>query len=159
MGSDRNAAIVLAVVAVLLAILIAPYFRSPKRLVTYPVTGKITFKEDGSPMTGAILVAQAYRPEGGGPRASAELQSDGTFVLETELQGDGAVAGEHWLILNAKPPGTVDTLAAVVHGKYIDFGKTPWKFTFEPNTENHFDLQVEKPEKGAAVRRAAPPLD
>ncbi|MDB5335035.1 MAG: hypothetical protein JWN70_654 [Planctomycetaceae bacterium] len=159
MGSDRTAGIVLTVAVLLLVVLIAPYFRSPKKLETHPVTGKITFKEDGSPLTGAILVAQVLTPEGGGPRAIAEIQPDGSFILETELKGDGAVAGEHLMILNSKPPGSMEALATVVHGKYLDFGKSPWKFTFEPHTENHFDLEVEKPEKGSKTRASVIPSD
>ena len=157
--SDRAGMIVVGIAALLLMVLVEPYFRSPKKFETHPVTGKITFKEDGSPLTGAILVAQVLTPEGGGPRATAEIQPDGTFILETELKGDGAVAGEHLMILNSKPPGSMESLAAIVHRKYLDFGKSPWKFTFEPHAENHFDLQVEKPEKGTRNRPAPIPLD
>jgi len=109
--------IVVGIAALLLAVLIAPYFRSPRKFETHPVTGKITFKEDGSPLTGAILVAQVLTPESGGPRATAEIQPDGTFILKTELKGDGAIPGEYLMILNSKPPSSMEALAAIVHHK------------------------------------------
>jgi hypothetical protein len=55
-----------------------------------PVKGKITYK--GQPLTtGAVR----FEPDGYGRMASGTLQSDGTYVLSTLKEADGAVAGTH----------------------------------------------------------------
>ena len=54
-----------------------------------PVKGKVTYK--GKPLTeGRITFLPDY-----GREAHGEIQPDGTFVLTTDKDGDGAVAGEH----------------------------------------------------------------
>ena len=40
-------------------------------------------------------VRSCSSPEDTGKRATGKLQADGTFVLSTYKEGDGAVAGEH----------------------------------------------------------------
>jgi hypothetical protein len=55
-----------------------------------PVKGKVTYK--GEPLTKGII---RFEPNGYGRLASGKLQSDGTYVLSTLKDGDGAVAGKH----------------------------------------------------------------
>ncbi len=154
--SNRQGAVVVAIASVIMVALVLPYFRSTRKYETFPVTGRITFKEDGAPFTGQIIVAQSLE---GGPRASAEIQPDGTFTLETERKGDGAVVGEHILILNSRPPYGMDQLVTMVHAKYLDFGQSPWKYTFSDKEKNHLELEVEKPGKGVKIVQPATPLD
>jgi hypothetical protein len=79
-----------------------------------PVRGKVTI--DGQPMTsGRVLfapVAQGGEVNVGKP-AFGHIQSDGSFVLRTYTDGDGAVVGNHWVTIynvdteagdNASPP-------------------------------------------------------
>jgi hypothetical protein len=56
-----------------------------------PVKGKVTYK--GKPLTKGLV---KFQPDGGyGRSARGELQADGTFVLSTNKEGDGVVAGSH----------------------------------------------------------------
>lgn len=55
-----------------------------------PVKGKVTYK--GKPVTKGTV---KFEPDGYGRKASGPLQADGTFVLTTEKEGDGVVAGHH----------------------------------------------------------------
>jgi hypothetical protein len=55
-----------------------------------PVKGKVTYK--GKPLTVGTV---RFEPDGYGRMASGKLQSDGTFVLSTLKDGDGAAVGHH----------------------------------------------------------------
>jgi hypothetical protein len=55
-----------------------------------PVKGKVTYK--GQPVTKGTV---RFEPDGYGRPATGHLQSDGSFVLGTNNEGDGVVAGEH----------------------------------------------------------------
>jgi hypothetical protein len=56
-----------------------------------PVKGKVTYK--GQPVTKGVI---KFEPDGGfGRKASGQIQADGTFVLTTDKEGDGVVAGHH----------------------------------------------------------------
>jgi hypothetical protein len=54
------------------------------------VKGKVTYK--GKPLTKGMIT---FLPDGYGREAHGEIQPDGTFVLTTDKEGDGVVAGEH----------------------------------------------------------------
>ncbi len=61
----------------------------PSRPALAPVTGKVLYK--GQPLAfGSVM----FQPEGGQP-ARAVIQPDGTFVLWTYKEGDGAAIGKH----------------------------------------------------------------
>jgi hypothetical protein len=53
-----------------------------------PVKGKVTFK--GQPLTKGVI---KFRPVDQGREASGTIQRDGTFVLSTFKEGDGAALG------------------------------------------------------------------
>ncbi len=55
-----------------------------------PVKGKVTYK--GKPLTQGSVT---FEPDGFGREAHGKIQSDGTFVLATYKEADGAVAGHH----------------------------------------------------------------
>ena len=55
-----------------------------------PVKGKVTYK--GQPLTKGVI---RFEPDGYGRKASGQIQADGTFVLTTDKEGDGVVAGHH----------------------------------------------------------------
>jgi hypothetical protein len=54
------------------------------------VKGKVTYK--GQPVAKGTI---RFEPEGYGRPATGRLQSDGSFVLGTNKEGDGVVAGAH----------------------------------------------------------------
>jgi hypothetical protein len=55
-----------------------------------PVKGKVTYK--GQPVTKGSIT---FEPDGFGRDAHGQIKADGTFVLTTLKEGDGAVAGHH----------------------------------------------------------------
>lgn len=59
------------------------------RLPTAPVRGKVTYQ--GKELTHGTVM---FVPEKG-PAATGEIQRDGTYVLKTYRDGDGAVLGRH----------------------------------------------------------------
>jgi hypothetical protein len=59
-----------------------------------PVKGKVTYK--GQPVAKGRV---KFAPDGYGRPAYGQLHSDGSFVLTTEKEGDGVVAGEHRVIV------------------------------------------------------------
>lgn len=68
---------------------------------TSPVRGKVTF--NGQPVTGGSVTFRPVSTGGAlaGKPASATLQADGTYVLTTYKDGDGAVVGKHELSYSA----------------------------------------------------------
>jgi hypothetical protein len=57
---------------------------------TVPVKGKITY--NGQPLTQGSI---KFEPEDSGREAHGSIQPDGTFVLTTFKEGDGAIPGVH----------------------------------------------------------------
>jgi hypothetical protein len=55
-----------------------------------PVKGKVTFK--GKPLTDGTIT---FEPDDFGRAAHGNIQPDGSFVLTTFKDGDGAVRGHH----------------------------------------------------------------
>jgi hypothetical protein len=68
------------------------------QLETAPVRGTVTL--DGQPMTSGYVVVPTTR----GRMASGKIELDGTFVLSTYEDGDGAQVGTHPVIVNEVPP-------------------------------------------------------
>ncbi len=63
-----------------------------------PVSGTVTL--DGQPLTGGKVmfapIAQGNTAKAGKP-GFGQLNADGTFVISTYSDGDGAVVGMHWV--------------------------------------------------------------
>jgi hypothetical protein len=68
---------------------------------TASVTGMVLYKGEPVPM-GTVM----FTPVAGGPPATGEIQSDGSFVMQTYVAGDGAVIGEHSVIVTAIQPAS-----------------------------------------------------
>jgi hypothetical protein len=78
---------------------------------TVPVKGKVTYK--GQPLTQGSIT---FEPDGSGREAHGGIQPDGTFVLTTFKEGDGAVAGVHRVAVRGTGKGGKE----VVPVKYRD---------------------------------------
>ena len=63
---------------------------APNLSATLPVRGTVAYK--GKPMTGGTI---KFEPEDTGREAHSAIGPDGTFVLSTFKEGDGAIAGLH----------------------------------------------------------------
>jgi hypothetical protein len=57
---------------------------------TVPVKGKVTYK--GQPLTSGSVT---FESEENGRESHGSIQSDGTFVMTTTREGDGAMPGNH----------------------------------------------------------------
>lgn len=100
---------------------------------TAPVSGTVTL--NGEPVTGGTVMLRPIA-EGetqiAGKGASAPVQEDGSFVLTTYEQGDGAVVGKHHVSYVA--PMTVKaSLPAGGHGSPI--AKSPYRGAKPKKTE------------------------
>lgn len=61
---------------------------------TYPVTGKVTYK--GKAISGATV---SFRKKDAPRTATGITKEDGTFVLSTFATNDGALEGEHMVVI------------------------------------------------------------
>ena len=73
------------------ALLLATTLGCSDRLATYAVAGKVEFTTGGAVHVGTIELKSREH----GVQARGPIQSDGSFVLTTYQEGDGAVAGMH----------------------------------------------------------------
>ena len=77
------------------ALLVASTIGCSDRLATYPVAGKVEFTTGGAVHVGTIELKSREH----GVQARGPIQPDGSFVLTTYQDGDGAVAGMHDCVL------------------------------------------------------------
>ena len=67
---------------------------------TVPVKGKVTYQ--GKPLTQGSVT---FEPDGTGREANGSIQPDGTFVLSTFKEGDGALVGVHRIAVSGTGKG------------------------------------------------------
>jgi hypothetical protein len=120
----------------------------------YPARGRVVFT-DGDPVKlGTVeLLSDEH-----GTTATGKIEQDGTFVLGTLTDSDGAAAGGHRAIVVqvAVFDGTLQHQrdhGAMVDPLYGSYTSSPLKVTIRKAARNEIELQVEKsPKKGAAKR-------
>ena len=141
LGSYRLAAAVLYI-ATLASAVTGCGSRNPK---TYPVSGTVLFK-DGTAVTWGTIEFHGLAKQAG---ARGEIGSDGSFMLSTFGEGDGAIPGEYQVTVtqitlpvdqpfkhqHAHPPGV-----ARKHANPISSGITQ---TVRADQENKFKIEVE----------------
>ncbi len=85
---------------------------------TAPVSGKVTY--DGQPVTGGSItfapISTGNELKVGQP-ASGVVQQDGTFVLGTQSENDGAVIGRHRVLYSPPAPEPVESSGAGGHSQ------------------------------------------
>jgi hypothetical protein len=99
---------------------------------TYPVKGKVIFKENRPVTDGRIQFQSASDPQ---LKALAEIGEDGSFALTTyvgEKNVQGAPAGPYNVVVELERPAKVVALPNV--------------FTVEPH-ENDFTIAIERPRR------------
>ena len=104
-----------------------------RTMTTLPVKGKVTYK--GQPLVrGTVL----FEPDGAGREARGEIKTDGTFVLSTHKEGDGAVPGNHRVSITG---GTGKASSAKIPGKYGSLGSSKLEIEVTAEkTDYPFDL-------------------
>lgn len=118
---------------------------------TYPVSGKVTFP-DGTPLAHAqVSFESTTEPIG----AVGTTDANGVYKLTTYELDDGAIPGEHRVLVMPPPPPTPEHDEA--SGKPLVYAKTPPvidpKFsrfetsglTYTVEGAGTFDITVEKP--------------
>jgi hypothetical protein len=99
-----------------------------------PVKGKVTYK--GQPLTKGVV---EFEPRGSGRLATGKIGSDGTFVLSTFRDGDGAVAGHHRVSITGTGTKATKELVPV---KYVSAMSSGLGAEVSPErTEFNFDLK------------------
>jgi hypothetical protein len=115
----------------------------------YPVTGKVTLP-DGRPFVGAVVEFAAVE---GIHSAAGLVQDDGTYVLTSEHEGDGAPPGAYRV--RVIPPEEDETGNAddddpyyrrrkrsPLPPRYIGFDTSGLEFTVSDSGENNFDIAI-----------------
>lgn len=106
-----------------------------------PVKGKVLL--DGQPLTTGLLVA--IPPAGRG--ANGQIQSDGTFELSTNGDGDGAAIGTHKIAVIAYDgePGAGPEAGygkLLVPKRYVNPETSGLKVEVKPDEDNYLELRL-----------------
>jgi hypothetical protein len=112
---------------------------------TARVHGKVTY--NGQPLATGSLV---FVPVSPGPSAQANLDSSGNYVLGTYSTSDGAVIGEHEVMIVALtgadgPQEASDPnagLKSLIPSRYGDLKKSGLRASVKPDTDNEIDFDL-----------------
>ena len=121
---------------------------SGDRKPTARVHGKVTYK--GQPVPEASLV---FVPVDGGPSGQANADKSGSYALRTYASGDGAVVGDHKVMITAMTnPGAAmpeDSKAggpmgavSIIPQRYSDLQKSGLKATVKPKVDNEINFEL-----------------
>ena len=110
---------------------------------TVKVTGTVTY--DGAPADQAEIL---FTPKVGRP-ASAVVDSQGKFVLSTSSEGDGAVPGEHTVVVfDYYPAGKAPPMGGNAPTRYpANYGnpeQSPFRATVERGKTNDFLFEMKQ---------------
>lgn len=105
---------------------------------TYPVKGKVTYK-DGKPVTSGNILFESVSDTK--IQAAGDLQADGSFELGSNLGKPGTVAGDHRVLII--PPLAEFGQKAAVSNKYASFETSGLKATIKEGG-NTVELVIEK---------------
>ena len=122
---------------------------------TYTVSGRVAFG-DGAPVDSGTI---EFRSVEHGLNARGKISPDGAYELTTFRPGDGAVAGEHQVIVvqhlvveTARPvqhggTGHAHKPHRVVDRHYASYQDTPLACSVSSQADNVINLEVESPPK------------
>ena len=93
---------------------------------SYPVTGTVVFKDSGQPAKELVDYLVSLESESKPVGARGLIRADGSFVLETFAEGDGAILGTHKVTItalqdmkDALPEQRSPTPPPIVPAKYL----------------------------------------
>jgi hypothetical protein len=117
-------------------------------LATYPVEGKVTFK-DGKPLFGGSVEFQPVGEQKGKISARGYISPEGTYRMSTFKQHDGAIEGKHRvLVISPLPPGPIDPARppkSFIHARFQSYDTSGLEYTVTPKGPNKFDITVDPP--------------
>jgi len=114
------------------------------------MTGKVTFSDDGSPLTSGTICFQSATGLSRG-----QMKEDGTFVIGSEKEADGLPKGDYSVYFSGavEIEGTDDMgmpkAKSLVDMKYTSPESTPLKISV--TGKDKLDLKVDRPEKDEYV--------
>lgn len=111
---------------------------------TFATKGRVLFP-DGKPVRGGTI---AFHPQGTGIENSAEIGSDGTFVLTSYGNQPGTVVGKYKITINpdvppSRPAAVAEELRSKVAAKYFSQDKTDLVVEVEAK-DNNFEIKLTK---------------
>lgn len=111
---------------------------------TYPVRGQVVFSDDSPVKFGRI---EFYHPEHD-LNSRGAIQPDGSFVLGTYSNEDGAPAGTHdvaitQLIMSGQAGGTPHEHGRHINSRYHDYDTSGITLTVQASKNNEFRIVVE----------------
>lgn len=132
--------------ALMLLLFVPAFVGCSSELKTYPTSGKVVYKDDGSPFMGKIYFEAVNPPH---TRSMATTKADGTFSLSTVREGSGSVEGEQVVRVDIDMPDSPDfkNRSKVVKLQYLDFISSPIRVNVEPSNSNYFIIEIERPAK------------
>jgi len=112
---------------------------------TYPVRGKVVFK-DGTPLTGGLVL---FRPVDERLQVSSrgDIQQNGTFILETYKEGDGAVPGKYQVKIKPPPRPKIREKPIgkpIIDPRFESYETSGLEFEVT-RSKNDFRIEVDKP--------------
>ena len=112
---------------------------------TSPVRGKVVFK-DGRPLTGGLVV---FRPVDQRLQVSSrgDIHQDGTFVLGTYQEGDGAIPGKYQAAITPPPRRKVrekPVEGPIINPRFESYETSGLEFEVKRG-KNNFTIEVDKP--------------
>ena len=118
---------------------------------TYRAGGSVKFP-DGRPLKAGIV---SFQPIDSNERVSPRgyLREDGSFELSTFKEGDGAIEGEHRVLIMPQGPhdGPQPGRPAPrlpIHPRFTRYETSKLRYTVSRDPEkNHFDIVVERPRR------------
>ncbi len=113
---------------------------------TYPVRGKVVYP-DGTPLPGGLISFEPLDPNAGHIGARGIIQEDGTFRLGTFQDQDGAVEGEHRVLVLPPAMSEEDVAKGAkpwIDRKYRSYDTSGLKFHVKREA-NDFTITVTKP--------------
>lgn len=130
--------VALAMAALALGVLTGCGSGLPK---TYPVKGKVVYKDNQKPLTNGLIEFEPTADSG--ERASSSIEEDGSFTLNTThtnyKETPGAIPGEYRVFVELPRREGPDE-----GGKRI---AVPGTYKVEPKT-NEFTITIERPRRG-----------
>lgn len=114
------------------------------KLRTYPVTGKVVFK-DGSPVHVGTIEFKSMDKK---IQARGTIETDGSFKLTTYEPNDGAVLGKHQCIVTQfimleELPGIKPSKKGVVHSRFASYATSGLELEVTADKENALTVTVE----------------
>lgn len=116
----------------------------------YPVSGHVTYEEDGSPLQAGIVIGEATVDDKS-VSVQGNIAKDGSFHWGTERPGDGALPGTYRVIVQPVALGEIERAEGKlpdVEDKYTKFETSGITYEVKPE-KNVLNITVTRPKRKA----------